>query len=151
MAFDQPEYATPVAVAMPEGDKGHRAIKQIAFLDSDGNPIDITAGTAPAAGTITPNALKGFNANTDKGALVKINPAGDGFTLDMPSSIGNVLINAANTATARNAVGLSTTQVATEAKAAVKAKVTSVQTLATDAALNVAVQKINELIASLQA
>lgn len=150
-ANEQPMYATPVAIAIPDGERNTRHVKEIAFIDSTGNPIDITAGNAPAAGTITPQALTGYETNHN--AIVRVSDDGSAFDFIMPSSIGTNLLTANTTEVARNTVGVSTDQITTEARNAIKTKpqIAAVASLATNAELAVAVQKINEIIAALKA
>lgn len=166
-------YATPVAVAMPDAEKDHRHVKEIAFVDGDGNPIDITAGGAPGAGSVTtdkladdavtndkvadgavtPAKLGGYSAADDHGAIPQVKSDGTGWDFIMPSSIGKNLLRAATTDDARTNVGVTTVTISAEAVTAVKNKsqVKALTTLATDADIAATVQKVNQIIAALQA
>lgn len=172
MAMEQPMYATPVAVAMPDAEKDHRHIKEIAFVDGDGNPIDITGGgeladgsvgmhkLAPnavttdkiASGSITPDKLASYSGD-DHGAIPQVKAEGGGWDFIMPSSVGLNLLRAATTDDARTNVGVTTVTISAEAVTAIKNKsqVKALTTLATDADIAATVQKVNQIIAALQA
>lgn len=151
MAMEQPMYATPVAVALPATEKDHRHVKEIAFVDGKGAPIDITGGQAPAAGTVTPAAIKGYKANHN--SIPRVSDDGTEFYFVMPSSIGNTLLTAGTTTVARNAIGVGTDAIKAEALAAMKGKtnITAIANLAANAELATVVQKVNEIIAALKA
>lgn len=79
MAMEQPEYAKLTAQGVPDGDKGHRHIKEIAFVDDNGNPVEIATGSALADGSVTPAKLASYDAGTAHGKVVKVKSDGSGF------------------------------------------------------------------------
>lgn len=55
-------------------------ITQMAAFDADGNPVDIAGGgDAPAAGSVTPASLSGYDADTGHSKMVRVKADGSGF------------------------------------------------------------------------
>ncbi|PLS29929.1 hypothetical protein Uis1B_2232 [Bifidobacterium margollesii] len=64
-----------------------QAVIETQFLDQDGNPIDITGGgtgSTPAAGSVTPATLSGYDAATGHGKVPQVKADGSGFDFVAP-------------------------------------------------------------------
>ena len=143
---EQVEYVQVVTDEFP-ADGSPRVIKRMAYVDAKG-----AASSGIADHSITPNMLAGMKGDNVANSFPRVSDDGTEFDVVLPSAIGSVVLTANTEQIARNAIGVGTTQIASEAVSAVKNKATvkALTTLATNATLADAVQKINAIIAALQ-
>lgn len=93
----------------------------VIITDTQGNPVDFGGGSsAPAAGSVTPASLGGYDAGTGHGKVVQVKADGSGFdfvapvtaptadTLSGATAIGKGVLKAADAAAARAAIGAGT-------------------------------------------
>lgn len=151
--------ATKTLQIAGEAGDGSAYKQPVTIVDADGNPVDIGSGSStPAAGSITPVLLNGYNAGTGHSKMVKVKADGSGFdfvndsTTPAAGSVTNAMLAGGITADklAKGVVPAAPVA-ATQTTAGLVKQAAPIAALATGATLEQLVTAFNDLVAKCKA